>query len=153
MIAYNPANDHSSFTFKIFFAGEMVDWLTDTDPKIAMKRAIKMMAKRKDQRKGCYVLFRPSSARPGDEAAALEYSRAGIAPKAGKEKSLEDCSREELRRAAKHCGLDERGAHFMNYIYGDANQNPEFDKKVVLALKKFGYSRVVYETPSWMTVK
>jgi hypothetical protein len=153
MIAYNPANDQSSFTFKIFFAGEMVDWLTDTDPKVAMKRAVKMMAKRKDQRKGSYVLFRPSKARPGDEAAALAYSRTGATTKVANEKRLEDCNREELRRAAKHCGLDERGAQFMDYIYGDANQTTVFDKKVVMTLKKFGYSRVVYETPSWMTVK
>lgn len=153
MVAYNPVNDQSPFIFKIFFAGEMIEWFIATDPKIAMKGAIKLMAKRKDERKGRYVLFRPSTARPGDEAAALEYSRAGVASKSGTEKRLENCSREELRRAAKHCGLDDLGAHFMGYIYGDANQNPEFDKKVVLTLKKFGYSRVIYETPSWMTVK
>jgi hypothetical protein len=153
MTAHNPANNQPSFIFKIFFAGEMVGWLRDNDPKTAMTRAVKMMEGRKDARKGRYVLFRPATARPGDEAAALEYSRAGVASKSGTEKRLENCSREELRRAAKHCGLDDLGAHFMGYIYGDANQNPEFDKKVVLTLKKFGYSRVIYETPSWMTVK
>ena len=149
MTIYNPK---SAFAFKIFFAGETVAWFEETDEKTAMKRGIKMMKGRKDQRKGSYVLFRPATARPGDEVAALSYSRTGAA-KVANEKRFEDCNREELRRAAKHCGLDECGAQFMNYIYRDDNQTPEFDKRVILMLTNFGYSQVVYETPSWMTVK
>lgn len=150
MTTYHSANDLSSFTYKIFYAGEMITWLTSVDPKSAMKRAIKLVANRKDSRKGCYVLFRPYAAKRGDEAAALEYSRNGA--KVEDTKRFEDCTRDELRNAAKHCGLDEESSAFMDYIYGDANQTAAFDKKVIAQLKKWGYSKVKYTTTSFMTV-
>jgi hypothetical protein len=154
MVAYNSVNDQSPFIFKIFFAGEMVEWFISTDPKIAMKGAIKMMAKRKDQRKGRYVLFRPATARPGDVAAVMAYSRGDDTSTHTKEgKLLEECDRKELRRAAKQGGLVEFGVKFMHYCHGLENQNLAFDKKVVKTLKELGYSRLVQETPSRLVLK
>ena len=69
------------------------------------------------------MLFRPSTARPGDEAAAMAYSRDYDTSTHNKEgKLLEKCDRKELRRAAKQAGLVEFGIKCMSYCHGLENQ-------------------------------
>lgn len=136
--------------FFVFYAGKQMDRFSASSNEEAMKIAVEKFGPNKHKSDGTFILMRVDAGASAWATNCVKSLETFIDP-SKKSVLFENCTRLEIGRAAKHCGLDESSPSLFAQIQ-NANCSALVIRKIIAKLQKCGYTRVEYKSPTWMTV-